>query len=154
MSSIEVVAMLDPAYGMPRRPAARATANSPSGWVIRGKPVGAKASKRGWYAENCRGQLDLGGAAQIAGGELEATERRRVAPQRHLVLGAPVDVVEHPARQPTSSRQPQIGDRVAPSQPPPLPAALKHPGPQQRGDLRRPYLEPAPAVAAMPHSSV
>ena len=43
-SSIEVVDMVDSVYGRLRRPAARATATSPSGCIIRVQPVGAMAS--------------------------------------------------------------------------------------------------------------
>ena len=43
-SSIEVVPMVDSVYGSFRRPAARATAISPSGCIIRLYPVGAIAS--------------------------------------------------------------------------------------------------------------
>ncbi len=43
-SLIEVLPMVDRVYGRFRRPAARATAGSPSGCIIRVEPVGARAS--------------------------------------------------------------------------------------------------------------
>ena len=46
-SSTERVPMVDSEYGRPARSAARATANSPGGWAMRVKPVGARISGKG-----------------------------------------------------------------------------------------------------------
>ena len=56
------------------------------------------------------GRVDLGDVAQHPGLELDVGERRHRTSEAALVLGAAVDVVEHPTRQAALRDRPQVHD--------------------------------------------
>jgi hypothetical protein len=61
-------------------------------------------------AEQRRGGIDVADVAQHARPELDATEGVGVGRERHFVLGAAVDVVEHTAWETPPSDTAEIGD--------------------------------------------
>ena len=76
-SSIEVVPIVDSAYGMPRRWATRTTARSPSWFIIRVNPVGANANGRAdGRADHVGGRVDVGHVVQDRRLELQLAEQR------------------------------------------------------------------------------
>ena len=69
-----------------------------------------------WRAEQRRLEVDLLDAAQHARAEPGGGERRPVGGERALVLGAAVDVVEHPAGEPPLGDAPEVVDRRRPGE--------------------------------------
>ena len=61
-------------------------------------------------SEQGRRRVGLGHTPQAPGPELQAPVGLNVAPQRDLILGPAVDVVEHPAREPLLGHAAQVGD--------------------------------------------
>ena len=119
-ASIEVVPMVDSAYGMPTRAATRPTAGSPSVCIMPGeagrarRPAAARRRLPEDRRRRCRRRRRR--AARV-GLELDPRERLPRAAQADLLTGGAVGVVEYRARRPPAGQQPQVGDGRGAGQP-------------------------------------